>query len=191
MKLRRLANAGTAASILLIAISTRAQGGDLVRAEYGIEGNRVDVTRRVRSLLRQGRLHFEVSNENLGVDPDPHRRKDLVIRVRHWDGDSRDYRFPEKSLVELELDPDEGYQREEGRGLRILRAFYGAEGSFVNVTQLLERRVDDGKLHMHINNDSMGGDPAPRVHKQLRVLYLYDGQRRNALVPESGDLRLP
>ncbi len=182
---------GGVACVLFLAVSALAQGGELVGAEYGLPDHRVNVTQRVRSLVRDGMLHFEVTNENLGGDPAPHHPKDLVIRLRHWDGDTRDYSFPEKSVVNLELDPDSGYERWEGRGLRIVRAFYGAEGQFINVTERLRRKVDDNRLHMHVNNDTMGGDPAPKAHKELRVLYVYDGERQSVIVPESGDLRIP
>jgi hypothetical protein len=37
----------------------------------------------------------------------------------------------------------------------------------------------------------MGGDPDPEVRKVLRVLYFRDGERRQVVVPEHGELRLP
>lgn len=177
--------------VVLLAASALAQGGELVAAEYGVPGRRVDVAQQVRSLVRGGKLHFEVTNANLGGDPAPEQPKDLVIRLRHWGGDTQEYAFPEKSVVDLNLDPDSGYERGQGRGLHILRAFYGAQGQFMDVTELLRRKVDGNRLHMHINNDTMGGDPGPKVHKHLRVLYVYNGEQRNATVPESSDLRIP
>ena len=36
---------------------------------------------------------------------------------------------------------------------------------------------------------AMGGDPDPEVHKVLRVLYWHDGQRRQIVVPEHGELQ--
>ncbi len=75
--------------------------------------------------------------------------------------------------------------------MRILRAYYGAQGQFINVTEALRSRMEDGRLYLHVDNYSMGGDPLPGAHKWLRVLYLYDGQRRNVVVDEKTDLRLP
>jgi hypothetical protein len=37
----------------------------------------------------------------------------------------------------------------------------------------------------------MGGDPDHEVRKVLRVLYWHDGQRRQVVVPEHSELRLP
>jgi hypothetical protein len=205
MKLRSLAGvlAGFAC-MLLLAGSAMAQGGELVRAEWGVPGSQVDVTARVRTFFHDGMLQFEVTRFNLGIDPAPHQNKVLIIHVRHWDGDIKDYSYPERSTVNLELDPEDrwerreerrdyrpqGYQRHES-GLRILRAYYGAEGQFMNVTDALRSRVGDGRLYLHIDNYSMGGDPLPGRRKWLRVLYSIDGERRNVVLEEKTDLQLP
>lgn len=192
--------------VLLLAGSAMAQGGEFVRAEWGVEGRRVDVTDRVRTFIHDGVLQMEATRFALGVDPAPHENKVLIIKLRGWDGQIKDYAFPERSAVRLELDPDdwrerreeherherreEGYEHHE-RGVRILRAYYGADGQFMNVTDLLRSRIDDGHLFIHVDNYSMGGDPLPGAHKWLRVLFEIDGDRRNIVVDEKTDLRLP
>lgn len=194
------------ACTLLLAGSAMAQGGELVRAEWGVPGSRVDVTARVRTFVHGGVLQLEVTRFNLGVDPAPHQNKDLIIRVRRWDGEVEEFKYPERSTATLELDPEDRWEareehernerREEAfehheRGLRILRAYYGADGQFMNVTNALRSRIDDGHLFLHVDNESMGGDPLPGVHKWLRILYMNDGERRNVIVDEKTDLRLP
>jgi hypothetical protein len=197
------------ACTVLLAGSALAQGGELVGAEWGVSGARVDVTSRVRTFMHDGVLQLEVTRYTLGIDPAPHQNKTLVIRIRHWDGDVKEYSYPERSTVNLEMDADdrgerreeheqhgreerhqEGYERPE-RGLQIMRAYYGAGGQFVNVTDALRNRMDDGHIYLHVDNDSMGVDPLPGVHKSLRVLYVIDGERQNVVVDEKTDLRLP
>ena len=191
---------------LLLAGSALAQGGEFVRAEWGVEGRRVDVTDRVRTFIHDGVLQMEATRFALGVDPAPHQNKVLVIKLRGWDGQTHDYAYPERSAVRMELDPndwrehreeherqerrEEAYEHHE-RGVQILRAYYGAEGQFMNVTDVLRGRIDDGRLFIHVNNYNMGGDPSPGAHKWLRVLYEIDGNRRNIVVDEKTDLRLP
>ena len=188
--------------VLLSAGSAMAQGGRLVAAEWGVPGSRVDVTARVRTFVHDGVLQFDVTRFVLGVDPAPHHSKELIIRVRRWDGDIDEYNYPEKSSVNLELDPDGGYERERGgrrdehdewrgSGLLILRAYYGADGQFMNVTGALRGRIDEGRIYVRVDNQSMGGDPVPGRRKWLRVLYLYDGERKSLVVEEKTDLRLP
>jgi Domain of unknown function (DUF3395) len=205
MKIRLTIGAlSIAACAFLLSGSAMGQGGGLVRAEWGVPGRSVDVTSRVRTFIHNGVLQFEVTRFELGIDPAPHQNKILLLHIRHWDGDVKEYSYPERSTVRLELDPEDGFDRREEReehredaherrerGLQILRAYYGAEGQFMNVTDVLRRRIDDGRLYMRIDNDNLGGDPLPGVHKWLRVLYVYDGERRNIVVDEKTDLRLP
>src|SRR6202166_4480134 len=102
------------ACTLLLAGSALAQGGELVGAEWGVPGARVDVTSRVRTFMHDGTLQFEVTRFVLGIDPAPHQNKTLVIRLRHWDGNVKEYSYPERSTVNLELDPENrGEWREE------------------------------------------------------------------------------
>jgi hypothetical protein len=201
------------AGMLLLAGSAMAQGGELVGADWGVPGRKVDVTARVRTFIHDGVLQLEVTRFNLGIDPAPHENKVLIIRLREWDGDIKDYSYPERSVVRLELDPNdwharreehERHEREErreegygqgyenrGRGLQILRAYYGAEGQFVNVTDAVRSRVDGDRLYLRVDNYSMGVDPVPGVHKRLRILYTLRGERRNIVVDEKTDLQLP
>ena len=137
MKLRLVANVLIAVSCsLCLAGLAAAQGGALVAAEYGAGDRRVDVTPQVRSFMHDGILQFDVNDRNLGVDPARNHVKELFIRIRHWDGTTEEFRFPEYSHINLELDPEAGY-RAEGMKLAILRAYYGGAGHFVNVTEQL------------------------------------------------------
>jgi hypothetical protein len=170
--------------------SAAAQGGQLVAAEYGAGNHRVDVTPQVRSFMHDGILQFDVNDRNLGVDPAHNHVKDLFIRIRHWDGNVEEFHFPEYAHVNLEVDPDAGYEWHD-RELHIMRAYYGGEGHFVNVTEQLRSMKRDGRLFIVVDNRSMGGDPDPAVQKVLRVLYWQDGQRRQVVVPEHAELRLP
>jgi hypothetical protein len=186
--------------------SALAQGGELVRAEWGVPGHTVDVTARVRTFIQQGVLQLEVTRFNLGIDPAPHQNKELTIRVRRWNGKVEEYRYPERSNCTLELGSDdrredharreherwreERHERRERR-LEIVRADYGAEGQFINVTDTLRSRMDDGRLSLRVDNYTLGVDPAPGVHKHLRIVYVLNGERRKVVVDEKTFLSLP
>ena len=190
MKKSLITSAVGLACILFLAGSSSAQGGQLVAAEYGAGNHRIDVTPQVRSFMHDGMLQFDVNDRNLGVDPAHNHVKELFIRIRHWDGNEEEFRFPEYAHVNLELDPERGYEWHD-REFHIMRAYYGAGGQFANVTDALRNRMDDGHLYLHVDNYSMGVDPMPGIHKSLRVLYVLDGERRNVEVDEKTDLRLP
>jgi len=192
---------------LVLAGAAMAQGGEFVGAEWGTPAHKVDVTSRVRTFIHDGVLQLEVTRFNLGIDPAPHENKVLIIRLRERDGDVKSYSYPERSTARLELHPewqerreqqerhDDAERREDGerheRALQILRAEYGAEGQFANVTEALRGRIDDGRLFLFVDNYNMGVDPAPGIHKHLRVLYVQDGERRHIEVDEKTELRLP
>ena len=176
--------------LFLFSMLAVAQGGELVAAEYGAGGHRVDVTPQVRSFMHDGVLRFDVTDQTFGVDPAHNHVKELFIRIRHWDGNVEEFRFPEYSHVNLALDPDRGYEWHD-REFHIMRAFYGGGGHFVDVTETLRGYKHEGHLFVVVDNRSMGGDPDPDVHKSLRVLYWHDGQRRQVVVPEHAELRLP
>ena len=178
------------ACIFLFAGLASAQGGELVAAEYGAGNHRVDVTQQVRSFMHDGVLRFDVTDQTFGTDPARGHVKELFIRVRHWDGNVEEFRFPEYAHVNLALDPDRGYEWHD-REFHIMRAFYGGAGHFVDVTEQLRSMKRDGRLVLVVDNRSMGVDPDPAVHKVLRVLYWHDGQRRQIVVPEHAELRLP
>ena len=181
---------GGVALMFLLAASAAAQGGQLVAAEYGAGGHRIDVTPQVRSFMHDGVLQFDVTDRNLGVDPARNHVKELFIRIRHWDGQDEEFRFPEYAHVNLALDPERGYEWHD-REFHIMRAYYGGAGHFMDVTQLLRSMKHDGRLFVVVDNRSMGGDPDHEVHKVLRVLYWHDGERHQIVVPEHAELRLP
>jgi hypothetical protein len=178
------------AFIFLAAGSAAAQGGELVAAEYGAGNRRVDVTQQVRAYMHDGLLEFDVKDQVFGVDPARNHVKELFIRIRHWDGQVEEFRFPEYSHVRLVLDPERGYEWHD-REFHLMRAFYGGAGHFVDVTEQLRSMMRDGRLFVVVDNRSMGGDPDPSVRKVLRVLYRQDGARRQVVVPEHAELRLP
>jgi hypothetical protein len=148
----------TVVFMLLVAGSAAAQGGQLVAAEYGAGNHRMDVTPQVRSFMHDGVLQFDVNDRNLGVDPAHNHVKELFIRIRHWDGNVEEFRFPEYAHVNLALDPERGYEWHD-REFHIMRAYYGGAGHFVDVTEQLRGMKRDGRLLVVVDNRSMGVDP--------------------------------
>ena len=177
------------------AVSLFAQSGRwrLVSAEYGAGNAWVDVTDRVRSLIGGDRLHIHVDNATLGVDPAVGANKTLRLRVRDDDGHERMLTFREKETVELSLranERDRGRDRDRGR-LQITRASYGARGHALDVTDLLNSRIERDQLSLPVNNATMGGDPARDIPKALTVWYSYDGADLETSVDEGGTLSIP
>ena len=88
---------------LAASTSAIAQTLTLLSADYGVEGNRVDVTCRVQSMVENGYLGFRIGNYELGGDPAPDQLKEFRIRARDYRGRILDYNLMEKQNVSLSV----------------------------------------------------------------------------------------
>jgi hypothetical protein len=208
------------AILLAVAVSSSAQSRrwELLRAEYGSGSTWVDVTDRVRGLVNGDSLSMRVDNFTLGTDPAPGVRKTLRLRVRDDYGREQLLTYPEKESFSLNIrssgggypggpgnygnPPQSGYpsgpgnyggppQSVYGGGLQILRADYGIDNRFVNVTSRLNSYIQGNSLSISVTNESMGGDPAEDHPKALNVWYSYNGRVANVIVNEKDTLNLP
>ena len=78
--------------------------------------------------------------------------------------------------------------------IEIIKAQYGAEGRFTDVTDLLRKHVSDLPLIVlaAVNyNDSFGGDPAPGSTKQLQIEYSIDEKLGKVSLAENKVVLLP
>ncbi len=75
--------------------------------------------------------------------------------------------------------------------LKIQGASYGVGNSTKDVTQLLASKIMANKLEIQINNDNLGGDPAPKMPKELRITYSYGNKVFSKTIQENDGLNLP
>ncbi len=161
------------------------RGLRIIRADYGVEGRFADVTQRLASQIQGDRLELRVDNYSMGGDPADHQRKALTVWYV-FDGHAALETIPEGGAISLPADADFFHGR-----LRVMRAQYGADFRYFDVTNQLNSLIQNDQLDMRIDNASMGGDPAPDRRKRLTVVYLFDGQPYRAVVDEHGALELP
>lgn len=75
---------------------------NIINAYYGIESRKIDVTRHLRSLVRDGRLEIRVENDALGVgDPVPDVAKMLWVTYTINGGKSQTIRVEERGWLNL------------------------------------------------------------------------------------------
>ncbi len=168
------------------------QRGDLIRADYG-SGNRwVEVTHRVRSLIRGESLRFRVDNDTLGGDPRPGKAKALRLRFRDRNGRTRQLTFQENQYVNLRVKSGGSpYAGGDSSRLQILRADYGDGNRLSDVTARLNSQIQGDQLNLQVTNDTMGGDPSPNQRKTLTVQYAYNGREGRVAINEGDYIRLP
>ena len=72
--------------------------------------------------------------------------------------------------------------------LTILKARYGAEGHYADVTQTVAAAVRGGRLHLPVNNQTLNGDPSPQHPKGLDITYSLGGRTQEMRVAEGAEL---
>jgi hypothetical protein len=186
----------------------------IVQALYGTARRNVDVTDRLRQLAAQDRT-FRMGNSTFGIDPDEGVVKTLRIFARDRNGRERMFEYTEGSTVDGALftgwrSGNWGRERRPGGwggggnnggnssvdagngALNIVSATYGAGQQRRDVTDRVRSMVRDRRLSISVNNDVLGGDPAPNVPKDLRVVYSSGrGREREVRVNEGQQLVVP
>jgi hypothetical protein len=144
-------------------------GWQVLHAEWGAEGRRVDVTNRVRVML-SGNGSVKVNNSNLGGDPAEGERKTLHIRARNFRGESREFNFAEGEFIDASqfYNYNGGFVEDSAPGWRVLWAEWGSGDRFVDVTKRV-RELLSGEGTVKVNNTNLGGDPAVGAKKILRI----------------------
>lgn len=90
----------------------------------------------------------------------------------------------------LRADQKVGYAADEI--LIIHSAQYGAKEHTVDVAEVLGSKIISGSIkNFRVNNENLGKDPIPGVHKTLKVDYLYCGENRSISIQEGKLLTIP
>jgi hypothetical protein len=189
----------------------------IVRADYGFQSVRTDVTGILRDLVARGGVNGRVAinNQTMGGDPAVGRDKTLRIFAKNRRNEERQFDVREGGSIETrffavprddwddrgpghEDHPRDDHPRgdndrgDHDRGdLFILRGYYGAKGRTVNVTDRLRSMVRDGVLAVRVNNENFGGDPAIGADKVLIVIYRIRGEEQATAVREGERLFIP
>ena len=168
----------------------------ITRAQYGAGYRFADVTRQLTSRIQGDRLSLRITNDTMGGDPAPGEKKVLTVFYIH-EGESRRAFTNESDVLELPApDAGSGYGGYGGGGfnynqLQIVFAEWGAGDRRADITDRLAPMVHGDHFEIRVNNGTMGGDPTPGQVSRLRVVYLWQGLRYEANVPEGGLLSLP
>ena len=195
------------AGIFSAGVVAQEEGWQIVRADYGFKNQRNDVTDILRDLIGRGGVNgrVAVTNQTMGGDPAVGADKSLRIFAKNRRNEQREFSFKEGGYVEVRMfevrrerdDWDdrparyEDRDRDDWNGLRIIRAYYGIQGSTVNVTDMVRSRVRDGAISFVVTNNALGGDPAVGADKYLIVIYRYQGKEAATFVREGYTLTIP
>jgi hypothetical protein len=167
------------------------------RATYGAGYRTSDVTARLNSMIQDGQINEQVTNQSMGGDPAPQQSKTLTVQYA-VDGQTNQVVVNEGDTLRLGnsdtanyrgYDNNRGYPNNRST-LHINRATYGSAYRTSDVTARLNSRIQDGQINEQVTNQSMGGDPAPQQAKNLTVQYTMNGRNDQVVVKEGDTLRL-
>jgi len=200
-------------AVLASRIAAQEDSWQVLRADYGWRQQRTDVTDLLRDLLSRGGVNgrVAVNNHTMGGDPAVGKDKTLRVFARNLHGEQREFDFNEGGFIGAAMfsnqggrdsndrprggDPDRDDRSHHGGrdwdSLQIIYAFYGVQRRTVNVTDLLRSRVREGSLSIHVDNNSMGIDPAVGADKILIVVYRFEGKEQAVAAGEGYILTLP
>ena len=195
------------ASVFSSGAGAQEEGWQILRADYGFRNQRNDVSDILKDLVGRGGINgrVAVNNQTMGGDPAPGRNKSLRIFARNRRNEEREFSFNEGGFVDVRMfdsrrDRDDwddrggdygGRDRDDWKGVRIIRAYYGIQGRTINVTDLLRSRARAGGLNFVVTNSAFGGDPAVGADKYLIVIYRYQGKEGATFVREGNALTIP
>jgi membrane-bound inhibitor of C-type lysozyme len=166
--------------------TTSSQGNlQINRAIYGAGYRTSDVTSRLNSQIQNNQLSLQVNGNSMGGDPAPGQAKTLTVQYA-LNGRTSQIVVNEGETLRLPY----GTTTSQGN-LQINRAVYGSGYRTSDVTSRLNSRIQNAELNLQVNNDSMGGDPAPGQAKNLTVQYALNGRASQIVVNEGDTLRLP
>jgi hypothetical protein len=165
------------------------QGIQVESAYYGVPNHAgVDVTRLVQRFADFGEP-FRVGNDTLRADPAPNKLKVLVVNYRvNGQRVSDSVREGEVFYFRNGTESETGPKRHPPV-IRIVRASYGARGSYVNVTPLIRRMARDHRSFT-VSNQTFGVDPYKGQPKRLKITYLRGKKRYDEQYEEGTQIQL-
>jgi len=200
-------------AVLALRASAQQDSWHVLRADYGWGQQRTDVTDLLRDLLSRGGVNgrVAVNKQTMGGDPAVGKDKKLRVFARNFRGEEREFDFVEGSFLDTAMfenpparnwddrhndrDRDDhvrGADHERDRdSLQILYAFYGVQRRTLPLADVLRARVREGSLFLHVDNNTMGLDPAVGADKVLIVVYRFEGREQAVAVGEGYNLMLP
>src|SRR3954470_19055000 len=164
--------------------ATSQAGWEIVRADYGSGNTWVDVTERVRALIHNDLLSFRVGPTTVGQAGQRGNNHILKMQLRDARGNTRQISFRDRQRVNFKANNSSMTQ------LRITKAIYGTRYRTADVTARLNSQIQGNQINLRVNNDTMGGDPAPNRSKQLTVQYVLAGRAAETVINEGETLSL-
>lgn len=162
-------------------------GIKITKATYGSGSQIVDVTSAVTSNLKDGQINLVVTADSLNVgDPAPGQPKQLTVTYTINNGKVNTESIQENGVLSISAPP-----MREANGLAIIKAEYGYEGNFADVTNAVQTLIDSGSINIKVSHSAVGiPDPNPSKPKKLKVEYTLNGSTNTDEIPDGSTFKI-
>jgi len=156
-------------------------GVTILSARYGVGSTTVDVQSAVTSRTKDGKVNFVVSPSALNVeDPAPGQIKTLTVEYSINGGRSNTDTVKDGNYLKIDAPP-----LRSATGLQIVKAEYGYEGNFADVTDAVQNYVSNGSISITVSPSTVGiPDPNPAKPKILKVDVTINGASSSYSIPD-------
>lgn len=156
-------------------------GLTILSAVYGVGTLSVDVLSAVLSQTRDGKVNFAVSPTALNVnDPAPGQIKTLTVEYSINGGSSNTSTVKDGDYFKIDAPPER-----IASGLQIVKAEYGYEGNYTDVTDAVQNHLSNGSINITVSPSTVGiPDPNPSKPKFLKLDVTINGVPSGYKVPD-------
>jgi hypothetical protein len=151
-------------------------------ATYGTGSTTVDVTKSVTSMIKDGVLSIPSITATVFnvTDPAPGQGKNLRISYNINGGTSLTKTVNDGESFYINAPP-----QRTASGLQIIKATYGVDGNFTDVTDAIKNSIKNGGIDMTIGFKNLGlPDPNPNKQKQFEVEYTINGAKNSSTLKD-------
>lgn len=162
-------------------------GVTILSARYGVGSSTVDVESAVSAKTKDGKVNFVVSPSALNVeDPAVGQIKTLTVEYSINGGSSNTDTVKDGDYLKIDAPPER-----VASGLQIVKAEYGYEGNFADVTDAIQNYVSNGSISITVSPSTVGiPDPNPAKPKLLKVDVTINGASSSYSIPDGKKFNL-
>jgi hypothetical protein len=162
-------------------------GLNILSAQYGVGSTTVDVKSSILAQIKDGSINLVVNPSSLNVeDPAVGQNKTLTVSYSINGGNSNSTSVKDGDYLQITAPP-----QRTASGLQIVKAEYGYEGNFADVTSAIQNHLSNGTISLTVSPSTAGiPDPNPAKPKILKIDVTINGAASSYTVPDGQKFNL-
>jgi hypothetical protein len=156
-------------------------GLSILSARYGVGSTTIDVKSSVLAHTKDGSINLVVNPSSLNIeDPAVGQLKTLTVEYTINGGSSNITSVKDGDYLKIDAPPERS-----ASGLQIVKAEYGYQGNFADVTSAIQNYLSNGSISITVSPSTVGiPDPNPAKPKLLKVDFTVNGASMSQSIPD-------